>query len=141
MIFCTDDFLAIKYENVVEPASNMGTVIFPFRHPVMETGLLVNVSPSPVNESCVRTLSGMAVTVSCSDLTNGAGYTVTLTGTLTVEETLLPFTFSESFTPTSSPPAPSTTGLWLKVCVDMSWSSLLIVCTPFLLVCICVYYM
>ena len=35
---------AIKYENVVEPAFEMGTVTFPFRHAVMETGLLVDVS-------------------------------------------------------------------------------------------------
>ena len=44
------DLPAIKYTNVVELASEMASVMFPFRHAVMETGLLANVSPSPVNE-------------------------------------------------------------------------------------------
>ena len=83
----------------------MATVTFPFRHDVME----IVVSPSPVNTSCSSTITQMAVIISCSELTNGMGYTVTLRGTLSVEETLLPFTFSESFTPTA--------GLWLNHCV------------------------
>ena len=115
---------ALKNENVVEPGSEMGTVTFPFRHAVMETGLLVDVSPSPVNSTCGSTLSEMAVIVSCSDLTNNEGYTVTLRGTLSVEETLLPFTFSETLYPTA--------GLWLKGCMDASCTSFLLVrtCTP-----------
>ena len=101
----------------------MGTVTFPFRHTVMETGLLVDVSPSPVDTTCGSTVSEMAVIVSCSDLTNNEGYTVTLRGTLSVEETLLPFTFSETLYPTA--------GLWLKDCMD-------VLCTSFLLVYICI---
>ena len=97
----------MKYDNVVEPASEMSTVTFPFRHNVME----VIVPPSPVNTSCSTTVKERAVIISCSDLMNGMGYTVTLRGTLSVEETLLPFFFSESVTPTSSPPHPTTTGL------------------------------
>ena len=104
------DLPAIKYENVVELASEMAIVTFPFQHAVMETGLLVNISPSPVNEACERTLSEMAVIVSCSDLTEGMGYTVTLRGTVSVEETLLPFTFSELLNFMSSPTPPFTTG-------------------------------
>ena len=104
------DLPAIKYENMVELASEMATITFPFQHTVMETGLLVSISPSPVNELCNRTLSEMAVIVSCSDLANGMGYTVTLRGTLSVEETLLPFTFSESVNSMNSPTPPSTTG-------------------------------
>ena len=104
------DLPAIKYENVVELTSEMTIVTFRFQHVVMETGLLVNIAPSPVNEACERTLSEMAVNVSCSDLTKGMGYTVILRGTLSVEETLLPFTFSELLNPMTSPTAPSTTG-------------------------------
>ena len=103
-------------------ASDTANVTYPFRHAVMETGLDVNISPSPVNESCDRSLSGMAVIAICSSLTSGNGYTVTLRGTLSVEETLLPFTFTQMLTPTSSPPTPPTTGLWLKDCVDISCS-------------------
>ena len=124
MSFYTD-IPAIKYENEVEPASEMGTITFPFRHAAMETDLLVNITPSPVNESCKKTLSEMAVIVSCSNLTNGMGYTVTLRGTLSVEETLLPFTFFETLTPMSLPTALPTTGLWLKACVNISCSLLL----------------
>ena len=87
------DLPAIKYENVAELASEMAIVTFPFQHTVMETGLLVNITPSPVNEACERMLSEMAVIVSCSDLVESVGYTVTLRGTLSVEETPLPFTF------------------------------------------------
>ena len=106
MFFYTD-LPAIKDENVVEPAFEMGTVTFPFQYDV--TG--ITVSPSPVDTSCGSTVLQMAVIVSCTDLTNDMPYTVTLKGTLSVQETLLPFTFSESFTPTSSPPHPTTTGL------------------------------
>ena len=94
----------------MEPAFEMGTVTFPFQYDV--TG--ITVSPSPVDTSCGSTVSQMAVIVSCTDLTNDMPYTVTLKGTLSVQETLLPFTFSESFTPTSSPPPPP--GLWLNYC-------------------------
>ena len=104
------DLPAIKYENVVELAPEMAMITFPFRHIVMETGLLVDISPSPVNELCDRTLSEMAVIVNCSDLTNDMGYTVILRGTLSVEGTLLPFTFSEVHNSMSSPTQPSTTG-------------------------------
>ena len=99
----------------MEPSSEMGTVTFPFRHTVMETGLLVNVSPSPVDTTCSGTVSEMAVIVSCSDLTNNERYTVTLRGTLSVEEILLPFTFSETLYPTA--------GLWLKGCIDVLFTS------------------
>ena len=88
----------------MELASEMAIVTFPFQHVVMETGLLVNITPSPVNEACERTLSEMAVIVSCSGLMRGMGYTVTLRGTVSVEETLLPFTFSELLNSMSSPP-------------------------------------
>ena len=104
------DLPAIKYENMVELASEMAIVTFPFQHIVMETGLLVNITPSPVNEACERTLSESAVIVNCSDLTRGMRYTVTLRGTLSVEETQLPFTFSELLDSMSSPTPPSTTG-------------------------------
>ena len=120
------DLPAIKYKNVVESAPEMGTVTFPFRHAVMETGLLANVSPSPVNESCNRTLSEMAVIVSCSNLSNDMEYTVTLRGTLLVEEASLPFSFSDLLNRMSSPSQPSITGLWLKDCVDMYCTLVLI---------------
>ena len=116
------DLPPIKYDNMVKPDSEAGIVTFPFQHTVMETSLLVGVSPSPVNESCVRSLSEMDVIVHCSALTNGVGYTVTLEGTLSVEGTLLSFTFSESFTPMSSPPLPNSTGLCPKDSLDMTCS-------------------
>ena len=112
----------IKDENVVEPGSEMGTVTFPFRHSVMETGLLVNVSPSPVDTTCGSTISQRVVIVNCSDLANNEGYTMTLRGTLFVEETLLPFTFSETIYPTA--------GLWLKCCINGTFFLLVCVCTP-----------
>ena len=100
-MFLYTDLPAIKYTNVVELASEMDSVTFPFQHAVTETGLLVNVSPSPVNESCEWSLSEMDVLASCSELTNGMRCTVMVKGTLSVEETPLPFTFSQLLTPTA----------------------------------------
>ena len=116
-MFCTcTDLPAIKYDNVVELASEMANITFPFQHVVLETGLLVNITPSPVNESCDGVLSEMAVIVSCSDLTMGMEYIVALRGTLSVEETLLPFTFSQWINSMSSRSPQPTTGLWLNNC-------------------------
>lgn len=91
---------------MVEAASEMGTITFQFEHAVMEA----SVTWSPDNGTCDSMLSGMNVMVTCSNLTNGVEYTVTIEGSLDVNGQELPFTFSELLTP-EEPRSPSTAGL------------------------------
>ena len=97
------DFPAVKYDNVVNLGSEIGTIIFQFRHTVIEA----SVTWSSDNGACDSMLSGMNVMVTCSDLTNDVDYTVTIQGILDVNQQQLPFIFSQLVTPVE-PPLPTT---------------------------------